>query len=444
MFNLAKNLKFIIVIFIIISTSVYSITFFNQNNNGSINNYYKNPEVVENVTDTLLDMMLRVNESILEEHLKKIERFGPHPTGSDAVDKVGNYIYNCLDNLDLEIKYQNWRYKFKKGKNIEATQKGIGSTEGIIILCAHYDSTTISPGVDDDGSGVASILTIAKILNKLKVNTTIRYVLFTGEEQGLLGSHEYVEKASKNKDKILGVVCLDSVGYAKTKKEGNTIRNFGDENSNWIYDISKNLTEKYKKYIKLDIEKYPHKGISDHQSFYKKGFATSYFFEYTLDPYYHTSEDTLDKMNMSYLVKVCRLTLGTIFGMSNLNRMIYNEDIEIKLKGSILSYPEQLTIKIKNNKCTISNINLLIHIEINNLFSGNVLSGPYGSFSKWNYTKDIKDNWEFVLGSHSFSKFELIRINVIIKGLGDETGLYKKKTTVGFVRKGLICIIPKF
>ena len=130
--------------------------------------------------------------------------------------------------------------------------------------------------------------------------------------------------------------------------------------------------------------------------------------------------------------------------MSNLNRMIYNEDIKIKLKGSILSYPEQLNIKIENNKDTISNVKLIIQIEINNLFSDNVLSGPYGSFSKWNYTKDIEDNWEFVLGSHSFPKFELIRIKVTIKGLDEEIGLYKKKTTVGFVRKGLICIIPKF
>jgi hypothetical protein len=98
------------------------------------------------------------------------------------------------------------------------------------------------------------------------------------------------------------------------------------------------------------------------------GFQTSYFLEYTIDPYYHTSEDTIDKMNMSYLTKICRLVLGTVAGMAGVNRVLRNDDIEISMKGSILSYPAQLIVRVENKRYPEDTANLTIHIEMKKFY----------------------------------------------------------------------------
>jgi len=260
-------------------------------------------------TLNLLEMIQQVNESTLENHIQTIQDFGPHPTGSIELEEVKEYLYQQLNEYDLSVDLKPWNYKFKSGYNVEATLPGIGSNNGLVIICAHYDSVAVSPRADYYGSGVASVLTIAEIMSKTEFNSTIKFVLFSGEEQGLYGSHKYAEEAYENQENIIGVICLDGVGYADNYLSGHTIKNFADESSDWIVDISRSIIEEYNEYVNLEILRFPNERISDHHSFYELGFQTSYFLEYTIDPYYHTSEDTIDKMNMSYLTKICRLAL---------------------------------------------------------------------------------------------------------------------------------------
>lgn len=393
---------------------------------------------------TLFEMIRMVNESTLEKHVQTIQDFGPHPTGSTTLDKVKEYIYHELTNSGLTVRYDQWRYKLRRGENIEAALPGIGSSDGIVIVCAHYDSVFISPGADDDGSGVAAILTIAEIMSKYEFNSTVKFVFFSGEEQGLLGSHEYAKEIYENEDHILGVVCLDGIGYAKTAKDGHTIKNYADEHSDWIYDMSKDITVMYNDYVDLDIERFPNERISDHHSFYELGFSTSYFLEYTLDPFYHTSEDTIDKMNMSYLTKVCRLALGTVAGMAEVDRVLRNDDIKISIQGSILSYPDQLTVRVENKRYYDDTANLTVHIEMKNVFTGKYVEGPYDTVSNWVFSEEVDEYWEFVLAAHRYNKFKFLRLEVTVKGFNDDIGLYKERHTFGIVGQSFILLIPKF
>ena len=393
---------------------------------------------------TLLEMIQQVNESTLENHIQTIQDFGPHPTSSIELEELKEYLYQQLTEYDLSVDLKPWNYKFKSGYNVEATLPGIGSSNGIVIICAHYDSVAVSPGADDDGSGVASVLTIAEIISKTEFNSTIKFVLFSGEEQGLYGSHKYAEEAYENQENIIGVICLDGVGYADNYLSGHTIKNFADESSDWIVDISRSIIEEYNEYVSLDILRFPNERISDHHSFYELGFQTSYFLEYTINPYYHTSEDTLDKMNMSYLTKVCRLALGTVARMAEVNRVLRNDDIKISMKGSLLSYPAQLIVRVENKRHSDDTANLSIHVEMKNFFTGEHVEGPFNSSSNWIFTKEINDYWEFVLASHVYSKFELINLEVTVKGFNDDIGLYKERHTFGVVGKNFILIVPKF
>ncbi len=202
--------------------------------------------------------------------------------------------------------------------------------------------------------------------------------------------------------------------------------------------------EGYNEYVNIEIERFPNERISDHHSFYELGFQTSYFLEYTINPYYHTSEDTIDKMNMSYLTKICRLALGTVAGMAEANRVLRNDDIKISVKGSLLSYPAQLIVRVENKRYSDDTANVSIHIEMKNFFTGEYVEGPFNSSSNWVFTKEINDYWEFVLASHTYNNFEFMNLEVTVKGFDDDIGLYKERHTFGIVGKSFILLIPKF
>lgn len=177
----------------------------------------------EFIPPDIIEMIQQVNKSKLREHIQTIEDFGPHNTGSEALVLVGEYIYNELISTNLPVEYMEWSNKKLSGKNVVATLQGLGNTDGIIIVCAHYDSVKVSPGADDDGSGVAIVLMLAEIMSNYSFNSTIKFILFSGEEQGKLGSTVFAKDAKENGDNIVGVLALDKVGYAVTAEEGRKV-----------------------------------------------------------------------------------------------------------------------------------------------------------------------------------------------------------------------------
>ena len=395
------------------------------------------------VKTEIADMIQQVNESMLKRYVQVIQDFGPHPTGSKTCDDVRDYIYSELKDMNLSVRYDNWSFKGKNGENIEATLTGEKESNGIIIICAHYDSVLVSPGADDDGSGVSAILTIAGIMSRYTFNSTIKFVLFSGEEQGRLGSREYVKKMYKNGEDITGVITLDGIGYAASSEDGSKIRNLVDNESTWIADISEKINEIYGKYINLDIIRLPNEPISDHQSFLDYGYDASYFLEYTLDPYYHTSEDKIEYMNITYLMKVTRLSIGTLAYMANLKQGVSENDIKIEVKGTILSYPIQLYVRIENLKYREDTANLTIKIEMKNIFTGNYVRGPYNTTCNWIFSKEIAKYWEFKVASRSYN-LEFFVMNIYIKGFNDDVRLYKERKTFGVVFSIFMIVIPLF
>jgi Zn-dependent M28 family amino/carboxypeptidase len=76
--------------------------------------------------------------------------------------------------------------------NYVADQYGMNNPEEIYVVDAHYDGVSISPGADDNGTGVVGVLEAMRILSKYSTNKTIRYALFDLEELGLVGSNVYL------------------------------------------------------------------------------------------------------------------------------------------------------------------------------------------------------------------------------------------------------------
>jgi hypothetical protein len=397
-------------------------------------------------TPDIIEMIQQVNKAKLKKHIQTIQDFGPHKTGSDALELVGEYIHSELISIELPVEYVEWSDKDFSGKNIVATLQGVGEADGIVIVCAHYDSVEVSPGADDDGSGVAIVLMLAEIMSSYSFNSTIKFILFSGEEQGRLGSKFYAKAAKINGDNIVGVLALDKVGYAVTADEGRKVVHHSNVESDWMVDISTELADKYYDYIGLEILRWSPDPGSDHLSFVNEGYHGTDFVRYGVNPFYHTSEDKIEHMNLTYLTKVCNLTVATLSTIAGLNPFLNNDDLNIVIKGTFLSKPAQIYIKVENKRYEIDAVTVAINISLKHIFRNEYVSTKKQHYKIpciWNLTKEIEDYWEFLVGSHTFTK-GLFKLEVVVQGTNNDIYLYKREVTYGFIFNILkVRLIPR-
>ena len=410
-----------------------------------INTVQENTTVPLNHSSDILQMIQQVNASLLQTYIQNIQDFGPHPTGSPACETVATYLYETLNSFHISVQYDPWREKLRSGNNIVATLPGMSDEPGIAIVSAHYDTLKISPGANDDGSGVAVVLAAANILSQYRFNSTVRFVLFSGEEQGLFGSHQYVQNASRNNEHIMGDIQLDGVGYAATTEDGKRIEHHANNQSSWMIDLSTTIASRYPEEIGLEVLRLPHVTFSDHESFVQYKYAASFFWQYATSPYYHTSEDTLEHMNITYLAKVCKLTIGTLASMAELHPHLTQNDLGISIKGEILASPCQFTVRIENKKPQIDTANVTINIALKNLWTGQYVVAQIHTHSllcNWTFTEEISTVWEFqTMGRQYPSQF--IAFEVTIKGIKDDVSVYAAQQTIGVILGKSIYLIPK-
>jgi hypothetical protein len=281
---------------------------------------YDEKEPSQLVFDDPISLIInQIDKSMITTYLMDLVAFGPHPTTSATCDQVGEYIFNQFENLDLDVRYQDWNYNiFSHGRNIEATLPGLSND--IYIISAHYDTWKNSPGADDDSAGVAAVLTAANILHQYTFNHTIRFVLFSGEEQGLRGSYFYAQEAYDKCENIIGGINLDMMGYASTPEEEGKIRVYKNTLSKWIIDnYTIPISQQYLDVLNFEVLLFddPTGHISDYLSFWEFGYDYLFYHEYKWNPYIHTSKDTINNMNINYATKVTKFAIATIADLAN-------------------------------------------------------------------------------------------------------------------------------
>jgi hypothetical protein len=118
--------------------------------------------------------------------------------------------------ITAELKKLGWKPKlerFTDGVNILAERQGTNKEAGAILVAAHYDTVYISPGADDNASGIAVVLEIARLLRTHPTPRTLQLVLFDREEAGLIGSRAFVTNKAHLQN-LNGVIVMDMVGFA--------------------------------------------------------------------------------------------------------------------------------------------------------------------------------------------------------------------------------------
>lgn len=242
-------------------------------------------------------------------------------TAAAYIEKATQYAYEHFQSLGLAVSYHTWQYSSGQRRNVVAEQPG-SDTNCLYLLTAHLDDTSPTPnsqapGADDNASGATGVLVAADILSRYQFTCTLQYVLFTGEEQGLLGSEAYAQDAAARGDPILGVLNLDMIAYnspgsdatiemdVRTGQAGNPDRVLSSMVSGVItaYDID--LLSQVCEWDEAD---------SDHYSFWQAGYPAVYVGEDWDDhtPYYHTTNDRVGTLNMPYFTAYVKAMVGAM------------------------------------------------------------------------------------------------------------------------------------
>jgi len=269
----------------------------------------------------IIELLQQLNESLILGYLENLTSFGPRESGTEACDQAAHYLYETFQGMGLAVRYHNYTDNTVSGSNIEATLDGSDSTN-IFIICAHYDTVPAGPGADDDGSGVAAVLAAAEIMRNYEFRHTVRFVAFSGEEQGLIGSRHYAEDAYNNNDSIVAVLNADMIGFAPSSSDGIKAKIFENDASEWIVTFTQDISQIYADYIGIQLFPQGETWGSDHYYFWQYGYDAVFYHEYNFNDYYHSADDTIEHMNITYATRFSRLILATLAEMAQRPRPV--------------------------------------------------------------------------------------------------------------------------
>ncbi|MEH2183212.1 M28 family peptidase [Nostoc sp.] len=153
-----------------------------------------------------VDITLQVSPDKLLTHIQKLN-FQRYTTKERSLTRT--YITTELKKLGWKPKLE----KFFDGVNIFAERPGTNKAAKAILVAAHYDTVALSPGADDNASGIAVVLEIARLLGSRPTPRTLQLAFFDREEAGLLGSQAFVSKTAHLQN-LGGAIIMDMVGYA--------------------------------------------------------------------------------------------------------------------------------------------------------------------------------------------------------------------------------------
>jgi hypothetical protein len=139
------------------------------------------------------------------------------------VQRAAAYIDSVLASLGYQVVSQEFTADGRGFRNIEATLRGTTRAHEVVVLGAHYDSARDAPGADDNASGVAGLLELARLFARAPQDRTVRFAFFPNEEPpsfatGDMGSRHYAKAARARNDQIVAMLSIESIGYYDTEE----------------------------------------------------------------------------------------------------------------------------------------------------------------------------------------------------------------------------------
>ncbi|WP_395045049.1 M28 family peptidase, partial [Flavobacterium sp.] len=320
--NIFKRILFIVIITLLNTTSFYSQTYI----------------------PAYATVVNQCSQANITNNLTEYEALGVKRRGTTALQNSLDWLkakYTSYGYTTSQMQEYSYTYSGSPAvcKNLVVTKVGTVYPNTFLIVCGHYDSIT-GTGTNDNGSGVVSILETARLLQNISTEYSIKFINFSGEEDGLKGSQNYVSaivNSTTPKMDIRLVFNLDEVGGV-AGLVNNTITCERDTSSPTTNNAaSSTFTNQLMTCVGLysplnAFLSYAY--ASDYMSFQSNNEIITGFFEKNETTHKHTATDLLVNMDPIYNYNVAKATIGAtmhfaVASTTTLGTENFNSDFQV-------------------------------------------------------------------------------------------------------------------
>lgn len=247
----------------------------------------------------------------------------------DSLNRAADYIEAAFTEGGCEVRRQSFRADGELCHNLEIEVRGAARPDEIVVIGAHYDSVPGCPGADDNASGVAATLALAKTFAGRKPARTLRFVAFVNEEPPFFytenqGSLVYAKRCRERSENVVMMISIESIGYYDTRK-GSQKYPFPigwcyPSRGDFIGFVGRTSERKFVRHcVRLFREhaQFPAEGgalpgwlqgigWSDHWSFWQAGYPALMVTDTTLfrSPHYHQPTETPEVVDYDRMTRV--------------------------------------------------------------------------------------------------------------------------------------------
>jgi hypothetical protein len=318
------------------------------------------------------DVVNQVSQSNISGSLSEFEALGVKRRGTAPLENTYNWLRNKYLSYGYAVgqlqedTYINAGYTCK---NLIVTKVGTVYPSTYVIICGHYDSI-IGTGTNDNGSGTASILEVARLLQNIPTEYSIKFIHFSGEEDGLVGSQHYVSNvvnATTPKMDIKLVFNLDEVGGVAGALN-NTItceRDTGTPTTNNAASntITNELITCVGLYSPLNTN-LSYAYASDYMPFEDNNEVITGFYETNESSHPHSATDLLVNMDPVYNYNVAKAATGAMLHFAVASSTLVSQSFDNDFQISFFPNPSQDYLNIHFGQLTnISTVLKLVAIN---------------------------------------------------------------------------------
>lgn len=329
---------------------------------------------------TIPQIIAQIDSNRIRQNVQLLEGIRHRTTGAAHLQLVRDSLLSRFQHYGLETRIHQFPYNNDTGENIIGRKVSANNDTRVFIVDGHYDTVDDSPGADDNGSGLAAILEILRVLAPLELTSTVEFIAFDLEEQGLLGSEAFVPAGIQEDEKIAGVFNLDMIGYYSDQPQSQTVpqgfdiffpdlyaelvandfrANFiistGNTHSNTLLLLLDSMATQYVPDLLIGNISVPGNGTiitdsrrSDHAAFWDAGYKALHLSDgaETRNPYYHGPNDTLGTLNFTFIRNIAQAVAAALLHLSP----PAHSDIEVV---QVVGDPASSIVETGENQCEI-------------------------------------------------------------------------------------------
>lgn len=272
----------------------------------------------DSIKRTVMDMQafpsrfcLHNNKKVAEYLVERLQQYG--------IDNATIDSFYVDDSTKITGKFEAWMY------NVKGSISGNEHPDSTVIIGAHLDAIVydtinflynITTGADDNASGVATMIEMARIFHKynIKPRLSVDFMGFDAEELGLHGSRYDAEKRHQQQEKIAVMLNNDMVGHQPEEQDWMVFISVYF-NSSDIMQTTEAICHKFTRLYAFIPGSFGNKYFnrSDSYSYFSKGYKVNYLSEYRFSPYYHSMNDIYQNCNFEYMKEIAKINFGLLY-----------------------------------------------------------------------------------------------------------------------------------